>query len=93
YRLQQLEKRFGVPLIVKHGKGIRFTPEGDYLVTYANKMLADLRDTKDHIVNMQREVQGTLRIGASIYFGQYKLPLIIKNFLELYPKVQVYVDT
>ncbi|MED4584644.1 LysR family transcriptional regulator [Brevibacillus choshinensis] len=93
YRLQQLEKRFGVPLIVKHGKGIRFTPEGEYLAIYANKMLADLRDTKDHIINMQREVQGTLRIGASIYFGQYELPLIIKKFLELYPKVQIHVDT
>lgn len=93
YRLQQLEKRFGVPLIVKHGKGIHFTPEGEYLAIYANKMLAELRDTKDHIINMQREVQGTLRIGASIYFGQYELPLIIKKFLELYPKVQIHVDT
>ncbi|MED1951275.1 LysR family transcriptional regulator [Brevibacillus centrosporus] len=93
YRLQQLEKRFGVSLIVKHGKGIRFTPEGEYLAAYAAKMLAELRDTRDHIVNMQQEVQGTLRIGASIYFGQYELPLIIKKFLELYPKVQIHVDT
>lgn len=93
YRLQQLEKRFGVPLIAKHGKGIRFTQEGEYLAAYANKMIAELRNTKDHIINMQQEVQGTLRIGASIYFGQYELPLIIKKFLELYPKVQVQVDT
>lgn len=93
YRLQQLEKRFGVPLIVKHGKGVRFTPEGEYLANYAGKMLAELRDTQDHIINMQREIQGTLRIGASIYFGQYELPLIIKKFLEQYPKVQVHVDT
>ncbi|NGQ97105.1 LysR family transcriptional regulator [Brevibacillus sp. SYP-B805] len=93
YRLQQLEKRFGVPLIVKNGKGFRFTPEGEYLITCAYKMLAELREIKDHIVNMQTEVQGTLRIGASIYFGQYKLPLLIKNFLKLYPKVQIHVDT
>ncbi|GGE11892.1 putative HTH-type transcriptional regulator YraN [Marinithermofilum abyssi] len=93
YRLQQLEKKFGVPLIMKRGKRIKFTPEGEYLVTYAYKMLAELRDIKDHIVNMQGEVQGTLRIGASIYFGQHELPLIIKNFPNLYPNVQIHVDT
>lgn len=93
YRLQQLEKKFGVGLVVKNGKGIRLTAEGEYLADYAGKMLAELRNTRDHIVNMQREVQGTLRIGASIYFGQYELPVIIKKFLELYPKVQIHVDT
>lgn len=93
YRLQQLEKRFGVPLLLKSGKGFRFTPEGEYLVSYAQKMLAELRDTTDRLLNMQSEVQGTLRIGASIYFGQYELPLIIKNFLQRYPKVQIHVDT
>lgn len=63
------------------------------MATYADRILAELRDTKDHVINMQREVQGTLRIGASVYFGQYELPLIIKQFLKLYPKVQVQVDT
>ncbi|GAA4714353.1 LysR family transcriptional regulator [Brevibacillus fulvus] len=93
YRLQQLERRFGVPLIVKNGKGIRFTPEGEYLVSYANRMLSELRNTQDYIVNMQQEVQGTLRIGASLYFGKYKLPYLLKRFLEQYPKVQIQVDT
>lgn len=93
YRLQQLEKRFNVPLFVKTGKGIRFTPEGERLVQYAKNMIAELQKTTDIIVNMRNEVQGNLRIGASIYYGQYELPQKLQVFLDKYPKVDIHVST
>ncbi|RNB87862.1 LysR family transcriptional regulator [Brevibacillus fluminis] len=93
YRLSQLEKEFGVPLIIKSGKVFRFTPEGEHLVAYAKNMLAELRKTTDFIVNMRSEVQGSLHIGASIYYGQYELPQKLQQFLEMYPHVEVRVDT
>ncbi|MGE6613218.1 MULTISPECIES: LysR family transcriptional regulator [unclassified Peribacillus] len=93
YRLRQIEKEFGVPVIMKSGKGIKLTQEGEYLVSYSQKVLLDLRKTKDYVVNMKNEVEGHLRIGVSSYYGLYKLPPILKCFISTYPKVQINVDT
>ncbi|MET1180911.1 LysR family transcriptional regulator [Peribacillus simplex] len=93
YRLRQIEKVFGVPVIMKNGKGIKLTQEGEYLVTYSQKVLLDLRKTKEYVVNMRNEVEGHLRIGVSSYYGLYKLPPILKSFISTYPKVQINVDT
>ena len=93
YRILQLEKEFGVAIISKRGKSIKLTAEGEYLVTYANKLLIDLRKTKDHLANMQNEVQGSLRIGFTSYFGRYKLPPLLKEFIHLYPKIDINVDS
>ncbi|MED1950058.1 LysR family transcriptional regulator [Brevibacillus centrosporus] len=93
YRLQQLEKEFGVSILTKNGRSIEFTPEGRYLVQYAKKALIDLRKTKDHMLNMGSEVQGTLRLGVSRVIAHYKLPPILKEFLNLYPKVEINVNT
>lgn len=93
YRIHQLEKEFGVAIITKRGKSIKLTAEGEYLVTYANKLLIDLRKAKNHLANMQTEVQGSLRIGFTSYFGRYNLPPLLKDFTRLYPKIDINVDS
>ena len=42
---------------------------------------------------MQDEVRGTLRIGVSSNFAQYRLPKILKKFSTNYPNVQFNVNT
>ncbi|WP_248929595.1 LysR family transcriptional regulator [Paenibacillus hamazuiensis] len=91
YRLHQLEKEFGVPIIVKNAKGAKLTPEGEYLAAYAKKSLDDLNKMKDYITNMRNEVKGTLRLGVASYFGLYKLPPLLKKFKDHYPDVQINV--
>ena len=59
YRIQQIEKEFNTRLIVKTGKGIRFTPEGERVVKFARKMLIDLRNTKDFVENMRKKRKGS----------------------------------
>lgn len=93
YRLRQIEKEFGVPVITKNGKSIRLTQEGEYLVSYSQKVLIDLRETKEYVVNMKNSVEGNLRIGVSTNYGRYKLPPILKSFVSMFPKIQIYVDS
>lgn len=93
YRIQQLEKDFGVSIIVKSSKGTRLTPEGKYLVSYAKKTLIELNKMKDHILSLRNEVKGTLRLGVASYYGLYKLPPMLKMFKELYPDVQFNVTS
>jgi len=88
YRLQQLEKEFGVALIDKSLKGAKFTPEGEHLAIYARKMLRDLHQVKEQLSNIRNEVKGTLRLGIANHYSLYKLPPLLKQFRELYPEVE-----
>ncbi|WP_411503073.1 LysR family transcriptional regulator [Brevibacillus centrosporus] len=87
YRIQQLEKELDTQILIKNGKRIKFTAQGEYLVSFANKMLAEYRVAKDSLANMSSDVQGTLRIGAASIFARYYLPSLMKSFVTLYPKV------
>lgn len=93
YRLKNLEKEFGTTLFFKVKGGIEFTSEGAYLAQYAEEMINHLQKTKDYMSNLQGEVRGTLRLGVSSNFAQYKLPKILKKYSIQYPNVQFNVNT
>ncbi|MGF6953559.1 DNA-binding transcriptional LysR family regulator [Neobacillus sp. B4I6] len=93
YRLKNLETEFGTRLFFRIKGGIEFTSEGLHLVEYAEEMIKKLQSTKDNMINMQDEVRGTLRIGVSSNFAQYKLPRILKKFSTKFPNVQFNINT
>ncbi|MEN6567779.1 MAG: LysR family transcriptional regulator [Veillonellales bacterium] len=93
YRLKNLEKELGTDLIVRNSSGIILTSEGEYLLSFAKKMLPELRKVKDHIQNMKGTVQGVLRLASSSVFAYYELPAILKGFQQLYPEVEFLLKT
>lgn len=93
YRLKNLEKDFGAKIVLRNTTGIIFTPQGEYLLDYALKMLTQLAIAKERIQNMENKVQGILRIGTSAIFAHYELPAILKGFLQRYPDVDISLKT
>jgi DNA-binding transcriptional LysR family regulator len=92
-RIHQIEDYFGVKMIYRGSKGIHFTPEGDYLAKCSQDMLTTIRRIKEQVTNMGAEIKGTLRIGASNYLSQHKLPRLLGLFKERYPNVEIKVIT
>jgi len=92
-RLRQIEENLGTKLVYRSGKGIHFTPQGEYLAKCSTEMLGRMREIKDHLVNMHEDVQGTLRIAASHYMTKYKLPRLLKLFKTSYPRIEFKVTT
>lgn len=92
-RLRQIEKEFGVQIVQRGRRGVHFTPQGEYLATCADEMLAKLGKIKEHVVNMGEKVSGTLRLGVSSYFARYQLPRLLKHFSTEYPDVDFKVIT
>ncbi|GLX70501.1 LysR family transcriptional regulator [Paenibacillus glycanilyticus] len=88
YRIQQMEREFGVPVIMKHAKGTYLTPEGEALAAFAKRMRDEMNAMKDYLVNMRSVVKGTLRLGVASYYGLYKLPPLLRKFKDLYPEIQ-----
>lgn len=93
YRIQQLEKTFNTNIAIRGKKGIEFTSQGEILVNYAEKMLLELQKAKESIQNMNHTVEGTLRLGVSGNFMRYRLPVLLKQFVELHPLVEIHVKS
>ncbi|MGG1679615.1 LysR family transcriptional regulator [Neobacillus sp. NRS-1170] len=93
YRIRQIEKEFQVEIFSKSGKNIKMTPAGEHLAEYAKRILIDLRRTKEFLMNMGSELTGSLKIGVNSHFGLYNLPSILKDYMNMFPKVQLNVDT
>ncbi|MFB5269723.1 LysR family transcriptional regulator [Paenibacillus enshidis] len=93
YRLQQIEKEFGITLLYRGRRGVEFTEQGAILVEYAKEMLFKLSNIKEELRNMEGKIQGTLRLGVARGVALYKLPDILRQFLDLYPLVDFTVKT
>ncbi|SFJ00319.1 LysR family transcriptional regulator [Thermoflavimicrobium dichotomicum] len=93
YRIQQLEKEFGITILHRGRRGVEFTPQGEYLVKYAKDMLRQLQQTKEFLLSMENKISGTLKIGTASSIARYKLPNILKNFHIKYPDVEFKVTS
>ncbi|MGG3845942.1 LysR family transcriptional regulator [Aeribacillus composti] len=93
YRIQQLEKEFGITILHRGRRGVEFTPQGEYLVKYAKDMLRQLQQTKEFLLSMENKISGTLKIGTASSMARYKLPNILKNFYAKYPDVEFKVTS
>lgn len=93
YRIRQIEQEFGIDLFVRTPNGVILTPQGEYLVEYANEMILRLGQVKEKVASFEARVKGPLRVGSSAVFASYELPQILKGFMERYPEVDIYLQT
>lgn len=93
YRIRQLEQNFNCVIILRGNKGVIFTPEGEYLVSYARKMIRELTNVKNGLNNLGDTIQGVLRIGVANIFAFYRLPILLEGFLSIYPNVDIHLTS
>lgn len=93
HRLQQMEKEFHVQIVNRGRRGVQFTPQGEYLVKCAEEMLLTVQKIKENVLNMDDQLTGTLRLGVSNFFTDYKLPGLLRLFKERFPDVEFKVTT
>lgn|SRR5690606_19778169 len=92
-RIKQIEKEFGAKIINRDRRGVRFTPQGEYLAKSAEEMIVKLRQIKEKLRNMESDVAGTIHLGVSSFFTKYKLPQLLREFRKQYPNVEFKVTT
>lgn len=92
-RLKHIEREFNVCIVHRSTKGIKFTPEGEYLVKKAEEVLDKLNHIKNEVQYLMEENAGTLEIGASNYLTMYILPRLLEVFKQKYPAIKYSVLT
>jgi DNA-binding transcriptional LysR family regulator len=93
YRLRQIEQQFDVKIVDRNNKGVIFTPEGEHIVKFAQRMLNDFSSTRDYVLNLSNEIRGVLRLAVTSNFAQYAMPNLLQRFSEFYPLVQIKLQT
>ena len=82
-----LEKELNTPLLHRSKKGLSLTTEGEQLLPYFYDIHKAESQLKDFLVQKNKHLTGTVRIGAYTSISCSFLPKVIKSFQEKYPLV------
>jgi DNA-binding transcriptional LysR family regulator len=92
-RVQDLEARLGVPLLVRTTRSLRLTEEGGAYYEHARRSLASARDADAVVLSAKARPSGLLRVAASATLAAFVLDGVITAYLREYPDVRVHLET
>src|SRR5215831_11857225 len=88
-QISALEESLSVPLFHRHARGLILTEQGELLFRTAREVFAKLSMAEGLISESKDRPKGPLKITTSIAFGSTWLTPRIREFLELYPEIQL----
>jgi DNA-binding transcriptional LysR family regulator len=86
--VRSLERELGVPLVRRGREFEALTPEGELILGWAQRALADLESLRQEASRLRGGLEGTLRIGA-IPTSLPLSPLVTARFRERHPRMRV----
>lgn len=91
-RMQQLEKRLGIPLI-NRGRIMTLTDAGHEYYRRSVNMLAELTEMEESVRSTHFSLTGTLRIAAPMAFSMNYLAPYLAEFMKIYPDLRLDIDS
>ena len=88
-QISALEESLAVPLFHRHARGLILTEQGELLYQTAHEVLAKLSQAEAKITDSKEIAQGPLTTTATVAFGSTWLTPRIREFLQLYPELQL----
>ncbi|MFT4192076.1 MAG: LysR family transcriptional regulator [Comamonas sp.] len=86
-RLDALEARLGVKLLVRTTRRITLTPEGSAFVEDCQRLIAELDHAEAAVSAGSVQARGHLRITAPAGFGRQHVAPLLPRFRDLHPEV------
>ncbi len=86
-QLKKLESQCGAALVVKQGRHLALTAEGEKLMSYARRLLA-LNDETLRALQGER-LTGEIHLGMQEDFGESLMPGILGQFKRHHPQVRI----
>lgn len=85
----RLETRLGVRLVERSTRKLSVTPEGQAYYDRAQALMAEIDDMESALSQKTVQLQGTVRINASVAFGTLVLEPLLPAFWEAYPDILI----
>ena len=90
-QISGLEDSLNVPLFHRHARGLILTEQGEKLYKTVHDVFEKLAVTEKQIRESRDVPEGPLKITTTVAFGSVWLTPRIKEFIELYPGIDVTV--
>jgi DNA-binding transcriptional LysR family regulator len=88
-QISALEESLNVPLFHRHARGLILTEQGELLYRTARDVFAKLAMTEGLLTESKDRPKGPLKVTTTVAFGSYWLTPRVKEFLDLYPEIQL----
>jgi DNA-binding transcriptional LysR family regulator len=88
-QILSLEEKLKVPLFHRHHRGLVLTEQGDILYQTVSELVAKLQLAETSIAESGTKPRGQLKITAPVAFGSIWLAPLLKDFLTMYPDIEV----
>ncbi|WP_135079877.1 LysR family transcriptional regulator [Terasakiella sp. SH-1] len=90
-QISALEESLQVILFHRHARGLILTEQGEMLYKTAHDVFAKLAMVESQLSESKEKPEGTLKITTTVAFGSTWLTPKLREFLELYPEIEVSV--
>jgi LysR family transcriptional regulator, low CO2-responsive transcriptional regulator len=87
-QIKELEAGVQLPLFERAGRSVRLTMPGEYLLVYARRVLATLKEAGDAMAKLRRVQGGRITIGM-VSTAKYFLPRMLARFRVQHPAVEM----
>ncbi len=89
--IRKLERELGVPLVLRGSSFEGLTPEGERLVLWARRILADRDALEQEVTALRTGLTGELHLGV-VPAAATRVALVVDPFCSMHPLVRVRVD-
>ncbi len=91
-QIRLLEEELGVQIFARSGKHLsHITPAGQAVVEMAGRILGEVGNIKQVAGEFSDQRRGDLTIATTHTQARYKLPAVIKSFIQRYPEVSLHM--
>ncbi|WP_321788025.1 MULTISPECIES: LysR family transcriptional regulator [Paraburkholderia] len=90
-QIAKLEEEMSVPLLIRHGRGVRLTAAGARLLERAEMITQMMSDTGDHVRASPDEDRGYLAVGLPPTLGALIGAELIREFRAAFPRVSLHI--
>lgn len=87
--LAALENDLQVRLFNRTTRKIALTDEGTIYLEHCHKILADIKEAEQLLIDDQQEPHGTITLTASVIFGEMYVNPAVTKFLKKYPHIRI----
>lgn len=91
--IQRLESELGCVLFKRDNRKVALTHAGHKLLAFATDMLTDWQALRAELRSDSEQLQGEISLFCSVTASQSHLPLLLRQFRERYPAVDITLVT
>jgi DNA-binding transcriptional LysR family regulator len=90
-QVSALEDSLRVPLFHRHARGLILTEQGELLYRTAHDVFGKLAITEAQLTESKDRPKGVLKITTTVAFGSTWLAPRMREFIEVYPEIEVHL--